>query len=208
MKLHNASTSIFIPDGEPEGEALSRVSHLGIGAHQDDLEFMAFHGILNCFARDDRWFGGVTCSNGTGSSRSGPYAGFCDARMMAIRRQEPNTAAAAIEAGADGVAKIRRMRGGMMSGISGRVSEPPNTRRTPKGRGWRGGSAFSQGAGFRGSATCSFFRVSGGFRWLGIFFVRMIVWVFADNQGGPESHPPCLFEEPGIRWIRVIRDAF
>lgn len=93
MKLHNASTSIFIPDGKPEGEALSRVTHLGIGAHQDDLEFMAFHGILNCFARDDQWFGGVTCTNGAGSSRSGPYAEFSDPRMMAIRRQEQNSAA-------------------------------------------------------------------------------------------------------------------
>ena len=27
-----------------------RITHLGIGAHQDDLEFMAFHGILACFA--------------------------------------------------------------------------------------------------------------------------------------------------------------
>jgi hypothetical protein len=93
MKLHNGSTSFFIPDGKPEGEALSRVTHLGIGAHQDDLEFMASHGILNCFARDDQWFGGVTCTNGAGSSRSGPYAAFTDEGMMAIRRQEQNTAA-------------------------------------------------------------------------------------------------------------------
>jgi LmbE family N-acetylglucosaminyl deacetylase len=54
-------------------EALARITHLGIGAHQDDLEFMAFHGILACFRmRDDRWFGGVTCTNGAGSSRTGP----------------------------------------------------------------------------------------------------------------------------------------
>lgn len=54
---------------------------------------MAFHGILNCFACDDQWFGGVTCTNGAGSSRSGPYAKLTDAEMMAIRRQEQNTAA-------------------------------------------------------------------------------------------------------------------
>ena len=93
MKLHNATSSIFIPDGKANGEALSRVTHLGIGAHQDDLEFMAFHGILNCFAREDQWFGGVTCTNGAGSSRSGPYAAFTDEGMMAIRRQEQTTAA-------------------------------------------------------------------------------------------------------------------
>jgi LmbE family N-acetylglucosaminyl deacetylase len=74
-------------------EALGRITHLGIGAHQDDLEFMAFHGILNCFADEQKWFGGVTCTNGAGSSRTGPYANCTDAQMMAIRRQEQNAAA-------------------------------------------------------------------------------------------------------------------
>ena len=93
MKLHSSTAEIFIPDAAPQADALARVTHLGIGAHQDDLEFMAFHGILNCFARDDQWFGGVTCTNGAGSSRTGPYADFSDAQMMTIRRQEQNTAA-------------------------------------------------------------------------------------------------------------------
>lgn len=93
MKLHQPTAEIYIPDDNPITAALARVTHLGIGAHQDDLEFMAFHGILSCFARDDQWFGGVTCTNGAGSSRSGPYATFSDAQMMAIRRQEQNTAA-------------------------------------------------------------------------------------------------------------------
>jgi len=93
MKLHNATAELFVPDGKPEREALIRVTHLGIGAHQDDLEFMAFHGILNCFARDDKWFGGVTCTNGSGSARTGPYASCTDDQMMAIRREEQRTAA-------------------------------------------------------------------------------------------------------------------
>jgi LmbE family N-acetylglucosaminyl deacetylase len=93
MKLHNSTASVFIPDGRPEDKAVERVTHLGIGAHQDDLEFMAFHGILECFARDDKWFGGVTCTNGAGSSRTGPYGTFTDAQMMTIRQQEQNAAA-------------------------------------------------------------------------------------------------------------------
>ena len=93
MKLNQATAQIFIPDGKPIADALKRVTHLGIGAHQDDLEFMAFHGILECFASDSKWFGGVTCTNGSGSSRTGPYASSTDAQMMAIRRQEQNTAA-------------------------------------------------------------------------------------------------------------------
>lgn len=54
---------------------------------------MAFHGILECFAREDKWFGGVTCTDGAGSARSGPYADFTNERMMDIRIEEQNTAA-------------------------------------------------------------------------------------------------------------------
>lgn len=93
MQLHQSTAEIFIPDHAPVTEALKRITHLGIGAHQDDLEFMAFHGILECFSSKEKWFGGVTCSDGAGSSRTGPYAAFTDAEMMAIRRQEQNTAA-------------------------------------------------------------------------------------------------------------------
>src|SRR6478609_10645704 len=93
MKFHHSTAEIFVPDQQAVSEALARTTHLGIGAHQDDLEFMAFHGILQCFNRTDRWFGGVTCTNGAGSSRTGPYAAFSDAEMMSIRRQEQNTAA-------------------------------------------------------------------------------------------------------------------
>ena len=93
MKLHNASAQIFVPDGQPVADALKRITHLGIGAHQDDLEFMAFHGVLECFASDTKWFGGVTCTNGGGSARSGAYAQFTDAQMMAVRRTEQNNAA-------------------------------------------------------------------------------------------------------------------
>ncbi|MFM2198666.1 MAG: hypothetical protein RLZZ505_2098 [Verrucomicrobiota bacterium] len=93
MKLHQPQAHLFIPDGLPETQAFARITHLGVGAHQDDLEFMAFHGILECFGRDDRWFGGVTCSDGAGSSRSGVYADSSDGKMKAIRRKEQDTAA-------------------------------------------------------------------------------------------------------------------
>lgn len=93
MKFHQPAARIFIPDAKLAPEALARVTHLGIGAHQDDLEFMAFHGILTCFASEDRWFGGVTCTNGAGSSRTGPYAVFSDEQMMAVRVQEQDSAA-------------------------------------------------------------------------------------------------------------------
>ena len=93
MKFQNPSADVFIPDGKPAADALARVTHLGIGAHQDDLEFMAFHGILTCFGQEDKWFGGVTCTSGAGSSRTGSYAAFNNTEMATIRRQEQNKAA-------------------------------------------------------------------------------------------------------------------
>lgn len=93
MKFNNPKTRVFIPDGKPADEALRRITHLGIGAHQDDLEFMAFHGILSCYHSDTEWFGGITCTNGAGSARIGPYAQFSDEQMRAVRLQEQETAA-------------------------------------------------------------------------------------------------------------------
>lgn len=93
MRFNNSTAELFIPDGCGEAEALSRVTHLGIGAHQDDLEFMAFHGIIACYRSSTRWFAGVTCTNGAGSARTGPYAQFSDGQMQAIRRKEQNRAA-------------------------------------------------------------------------------------------------------------------
>ncbi|MBM3861483.1 MAG: PIG-L family deacetylase [Verrucomicrobia bacterium] len=93
MKLHNPTAQIYVPDNAHIEDALRRVTHLGIGAHQDDLEFMAFHGILACYHSDELWFGGVTCTNGAGSARTGPYANYSDADMMKVRREEQNTAA-------------------------------------------------------------------------------------------------------------------
>ena len=84
MKFHLPTADIFIPDGLPVADALARVTHLGIGAHQDDLEFMAFHGIRECFHSDTEWFGGVTCTNGSGSARTGSYADFTDGHSLAI----------------------------------------------------------------------------------------------------------------------------
>ena len=93
MNLHNPTADIFIPDAAPPDAALVRITHLGIGAHQDDLEFMAFHGIEACYHSDADWFGGVTCTNGSGSARTGDYAKYSDAEMMAVRREEQRQAA-------------------------------------------------------------------------------------------------------------------
>jgi len=93
MKLTKETADIFVPDGCETGAALARTTHLGVGAHQDDLEFMAVHGILACFGQPGKAFCGVTCTDGAGSSRSGVYAAYTDDQMKAVRRGEQRTAA-------------------------------------------------------------------------------------------------------------------
>lgn len=93
MKFNQPNAQVYIPDGLSQPEALRRVTHLGIGAHHDDLEFMAFHGIAACYRSDDLWFGGVTCTDGAGSARTGPYANHTDEQLRAVRREEQNLAA-------------------------------------------------------------------------------------------------------------------
>ena len=85
--------STFVPDGVALDQALRRITHLGIGAHQDDLEIMAYHGIAHCYGDAGRWFGGVTCTDGAGSPRAGEYAGFSDEQMIDVRRREQDEAA-------------------------------------------------------------------------------------------------------------------
>ncbi len=101
LRLKHRGADVFVPDGKPVAEALARITHLGIGAHQDDLEFMAFHGIAACHASTSDWFGGVTCTDGAGSSRIGKYAQYSDAQMAQARKDEQRRAA---ELGRYGVA--------------------------------------------------------------------------------------------------------
>lgn len=89
----HSSADVYIPDGLASPQAFSRITHLGIGAHQDDLEFMAFPGIAECFGSETKWFGGVVCADGAGSSRTGIYANYTDEEMKAVRRDEQRKAA-------------------------------------------------------------------------------------------------------------------
>lgn len=87
------SLDAFVPDGRPLEEALARTTLLGVGAHQDDLEFMAFYPILKAFTTDGEWFTGVTVTNGAGSARAGVYQDYTDAQMIEVRRGEQRKAA-------------------------------------------------------------------------------------------------------------------
>jgi len=98
--FHRSDSEVYVPDGLPAAEALARTTHLAVGAHQDDIEFMALQGVLDCFGHTDRWFCGAVVTDGAGSPRTGLYAACTDADMMRIRRAEQKKAALVGEYGA------------------------------------------------------------------------------------------------------------
>ena len=97
--FHRTDSEIFVPDNLPAAAALGRTTHLAVGAHQDDIEFMALQGVLDCFGRLDRWFCGAVVTDGAGSPRNGIYAACTDEDMMRIRRAEQKKAATVGEYG-------------------------------------------------------------------------------------------------------------
>lgn len=93
MKLNNDKADIFVPDGLDIHQALNRTTHLAIGAHQDDLEIMAYHGIAECYGLPDKWFTGIVLTNGAGSPRAGVYGKYTDKEMQIVRQREQRKAA-------------------------------------------------------------------------------------------------------------------
>ncbi len=93
MQFTLAEAESYVADGTELTEACARTTHLAVGAHQDDLEIMAYDGIINCFQRSDRWFSAVVVTNGGGSPRTGLYADLTDEEMMDVRRLEQKKAA-------------------------------------------------------------------------------------------------------------------
>ncbi|MDD4315800.1 MAG: PIG-L family deacetylase, partial [Clostridia bacterium] len=68
-------------------------THLVFAAHQDDVEIMCGDGIVRCYDDAKKGLVAVILSNGSGSPRSGRFAGFSDAQMVAARRKEQIKAA-------------------------------------------------------------------------------------------------------------------
>lgn len=83
----------YIPDGTDEETGISRTTHLAISAHQDDVEFMAYAPVAECFGQKDKHFGAIIVTDGAGSPRSGLYADYTDEEMKAVRIVEQKKAA-------------------------------------------------------------------------------------------------------------------
>jgi len=87
----NEGASLYIPDSVDLPKAARRTRFLGIGAHQDDLEFMCFSAILS--GKADSSFSGIVVTDGRGSARSGRFAQVSDEEMVELREEEQREAA-------------------------------------------------------------------------------------------------------------------
>jgi LmbE family N-acetylglucosaminyl deacetylase len=88
MKFSQPNADLFLPGGGTSQEALASTTHMGIGAHADDLEILAFPGITACLNHPTQRFSGVVVTNGAGAPRTGSYAKVSDAELIKIRREE------------------------------------------------------------------------------------------------------------------------
>lgn len=93
MKLKNTGAEIFIPDKTRWEDAAGRTTHMGIGAHPDDLEIAAFHGILECHESREKWFFGIIATDGSGSPGGDRYAALKNEDIARIRNREQKEAA-------------------------------------------------------------------------------------------------------------------
>ncbi|MDR2201413.1 MAG: PIG-L family deacetylase [Clostridiales bacterium] len=93
IKLSKKDAEIYVPDGGEAQDALAKTTRLAISAHQDDIEFMAYSAIAECFRKPNKGFSAVVMTDGAGSPRAGVYADCTDADMIKIRKREQKTAA-------------------------------------------------------------------------------------------------------------------
>ncbi len=93
MKFSQTHADLFVPGGGSLASALDSTTHLGIGAHPDDLEIMAFPGICAVRGQKNLRFTGVVASDGAGSPRSGSSEKLSAHDLIKTRRDEQKQAA-------------------------------------------------------------------------------------------------------------------
>ncbi len=91
MQFCKNEAEIYIPDGCKN--ALARTTDLCVGAHQDDVEIMAYAPISACYNDPDRHFSAVIVTDGAGSPRNGAFSDCTDDDMKKIRVSEQKKAA-------------------------------------------------------------------------------------------------------------------
>jgi len=88
MNLNNPGSNLFFPSGVDNlNNFSSGYMEISIVAHQDDLEMVGYPGILKCYKKSNKWFGGVVCTNGI------PESSGSDNDIRRIRDMEQKKAA-------------------------------------------------------------------------------------------------------------------
>jgi LmbE family N-acetylglucosaminyl deacetylase len=82
------SPSFFNLDHVSYEDMISRSTHIGIAAHHDDLEIMAFHAISQCFESQDLSFLGIILTDGANSPRTNEYRNTRNSEMIELRKKE------------------------------------------------------------------------------------------------------------------------
>jgi LmbE family N-acetylglucosaminyl deacetylase len=93
MNFSQTQSNFYAPQGQDPSNALASTTHMGIGAHADDLEILAFPGISACYGHAKNRFSGVVVTDGAGSPRTGPFASMSNAEMIPQRQKEQRQAA-------------------------------------------------------------------------------------------------------------------
>lgn len=93
MKFFRPQADVHAPGGGKLEAALASTTHLGVGAHADDLEIMAFPGICACRGQTNLRFTGVVATDGAGAPRAGSSAKLSGPELIKIRMEEQKQAA-------------------------------------------------------------------------------------------------------------------
>ncbi len=93
MNFSQPQANFYAPQGQDPSNALASTTHLGIGAHADDLEILAFPGIATCFQDPKKHFSGVVVTDGAGAPRTGRFSSTPDTELISLRQKEQRAAA-------------------------------------------------------------------------------------------------------------------
>ena len=81
MKFSRPQADTHTPAGGDLASALASTTHLGMGAHADDLEIMAYPGICACRGQKNLRFSGVVATDGAGAPSKLAGRDLIQARM-------------------------------------------------------------------------------------------------------------------------------
>jgi len=93
LKFSQPQADLHAPGGGSWETALASTTHLGIGAHPDDVEILAFPGICACRGQSQFRFSAVIATDGAGAPRAGSSTQLSGAELVKVRREEQRQAA-------------------------------------------------------------------------------------------------------------------